>query len=425
MSGPKGESGIKGNKNEKRGKPLAFIRDLIDRYYAHDVARDGAALTYYLLFAIFPLLVFVSTLVGLMDLDIEETLTAMSRILPEQVLGIVGSYLEYVSTSPSRQLLVFSLIFSVWFPLRATSCLMHSVRKAYGVPQPPSMIGGTLRNLIFTLWLIVTIAASIVLTTVGRRALQFVSGLIHIPDQFINVWETLRFAVLGVIMLLVLVPLTVLVFSRFDRKYYLAGLAIIVLTTAAFFLHFESRRPQARELVILAVLCALAVASRAAFAAVPHFKPMLAIVMLTGIAFGPEAGFLCGAISGFASNFIFGQGPWTPWQMFAYGIGGLLAGLFAMWGILKKAPKGWKDVIILAVFGFFGILLVVGPLLDTSTFFTVATSYDAASVLAVYLAGVPVNCVHGAAVALTMLLFGKPLLERLQRIQIKYGMMEP
>ena len=56
MSGPKGESGIKGNKNEKRGKPLAFIRDLIDRYYAHDVARDGAALTYYLLFAIFPLL---------------------------------------------------------------------------------------------------------------------------------------------------------------------------------------------------------------------------------------------------------------------------------------------------------------------------------------------------------------------------------
>ena len=79
-----------------------------------------------------------------------------------------------------------------------------------------------------------------------------------------------------------------------------------------------------------AVLCALAVASRAAFAAVPHFKPMLAIVMLTGIAFGPEAGFLCGAISGFASNFIFGQGPWTPWQMFAYGIGGLLAGLFAL-----------------------------------------------------------------------------------------------
>lgn len=235
---------------------------------------------------------------------------------------------------------------------------------------------------------------------------------------------------LSLIIMVVLVPLAVWLSSRFQLRYYLSGLIIIVLTIAAFFLHFESRKPQARELVILAVLCALAVASRAAFIAVAHFKPMLAIIMLTGIAFGPEAGFLCGAISGFASNFIFGQGPWTPWQMFAYGIGGMLAGLFAMWGILKKAPrawrdKGWMDILGLAVFGFLCILLVVGPLLDTSTFFTMATSYSAAAVRAVYLAGVPVNCIHGTAVALTMLLFGKPLLDRLQRIKIKYGMMEP
>lgn len=230
---------------------------------------------------------------------------------------------------------------------------------------------------------------------------------------------------LSLAILVVLVPLAVWFFSRFDRKYYLSGLTVILLTMAAFFLHFESRKPQARELVILAVLCALAVGSRAAFAAVPHFKPMLAIVMLTGIAFGPESGFLCGAISGFASNFIFGQGPWTPWQMFAYGIAGLLAGLLAMWGVLKKKPKGWKDIIVLAVFGFLAILVIVGPLLDTSTFFTMATTYDTAAVLAVYAAGVPVNCIHGAAVALTMLLFGKPLLDRLRRIQIKYGMMEP
>lgn len=182
----------------------------MDRYYAHDVARDSAALTYYLLFATFPLLVFFSTLVGLMHLDIEGLLDSMSRILPEQVLGIVGSYLEYVSTSPSRQLLVFSLIFSIWFPMRSTSCLMHSVRKAYGMLQPPGLMGGTLRNLAFTLWLIVTIAASIVLTTVGRRALKFVSGLVRIPAGFIDLWGTLRFVALGVIMLLVLVPLNML-----------------------------------------------------------------------------------------------------------------------------------------------------------------------------------------------------------------------
>ena len=233
---------------------------------------------------------------------------------------------------------------------------------------------------------------------------------------------------LSLAIMVLLVPLAVVLFTRLKQSFYHSGLTIIVLTIAAFFLHFESRKPQARELVLLAVLCALAVASRAAFGFVPHFKPMLAIVMLTGIAFGPEAGFLCGAISGFASNFIFGQGPWTPWQMFAYGIGGMLAGLFALCGILKKSPRawrdgGWRDILGLTVFGFLCILLVVGPLLDTSTFFM--AGFSASSPLAIYLAGVPVNCVHGSAVALTMLLFGKPLLDRLRRIQIKYGMMEP
>ena len=222
---------------------------------------------------------------------------------------------------------------------------------------------------------------------------------------------------LSLAIMMLLVPLAVVLFTRLKQSFYLSGLTIIVLTIAAFFLHFESRKPQARE-----------VASRAVFGFVPHFKPMLAIVMLTGIAFGPEAGFLCGAISGFASNFIFGQGPWTPWQMFAYGIGGMLAGLFALCGILKKSPRawrdgGWRDILGLTVFGFLCILLVVGPLLDTSTFFM--AGFSASSPLAVYLAGVPVNCVHGSAVALTMLLFGKPLLDRLRRIQIKYGMMEP
>lgn len=229
---------------------------------------------------------------------------------------------------------------------------------------------------------------------------------------------------LSLTVILLLIPLAVWFFSRFDRKYYLSSLVIILLTVLAFFLHFESRKPQAREIVVLAVLAALAVAGRAAFIAVPFFKPMLAIVMLTGIAFGPESGFLCGAISAFASNFIFGQGPWTPWQMFAYGIAGLLAGLFTMWGVLKKEPKGWKDRIVMTVFGFLGIVVIVGPLLDTSTFFTLSTAYDTSSAAAIYLAGLPVNCIHGSAVALTMLLFGKPLLDRLKRIQVKYGMME-
>lgn len=229
---------------------------------------------------------------------------------------------------------------------------------------------------------------------------------------------------LRLLIILVLIPLAVWFFSRFDRRYYLSSLCVLLLTLLSFFLRFESRRPQARELVVLAVLSALSVASRAVFAAIPHFKPMLGIVMLTGVAFGPEAGFLCGAVSAFASNFIFGQGPWTPWQMFAYGVAGLLGGCFARWGLLRREPGRRVDCVILGVVGFFTILLLVGPLLDTSTLLTSVTVITPAAAAAVYLAGLPVNLTHGLAVGLTMALAGRPLLRMLRRIQVKYGMME-
>ena len=229
---------------------------------------------------------------------------------------------------------------------------------------------------------------------------------------------------LPLLILLIGVPLILLLCARFDRKYYVGGSAIILLTFLAFFLHFEGRKPQARELVLLAVMSALSVASRAVFAAIPHFKPMVAIIMLTGIALGPEAGFLSGALAGFVSNFIFGQGPWTPWQMFAYGVGGLLAGLFARWGVLKRAPKKAKDLALLGLFGFLAVVCVVGPLLDTCTLITMAAVISNTSAGAVYLSGLPINVIHGGATAVTLVLAGKPLLGKLTRIQVKYGMME-
>ena len=197
-------------KTGKHLKPFTLVKDLFDRYYGHDVARDGAALTYYLLFAIFPLLIFISTLVGLMNLDIEELMSTVSHILPDQVAGIMRSYLEYVSTSPSRQLLVFSLIFSIWFPMRATSCLLHSLRKAFNMGPPRKMLLNQLAILLFTVWLILSIGLTLLLVTVGRRALEFVSGLIALPQGFIDLWSYLRFIVLGVVMFLMLTVLYML-----------------------------------------------------------------------------------------------------------------------------------------------------------------------------------------------------------------------
>ena len=230
--------------------------------------------------------------------------------------------------------------------------------------------------------------------------------------------------ILPYLLLLAAIPLTLLLCARLNRKYYVGSSIILLLTFLAFFLRFENRKPRARELVLLAVMSALAVASRVIFAALPHFKPMMAIIMLTGIVLGPEAGFLSGTLSTLVSNFIFGQGPWTPWQMFAYGVGGLLAGLIARWGILKREPKKAADLAVLGIFGFLSVACIVGPLLDTCTLVTMAAVINTGSAAAVYLSGLPVNLMHGGATLVTLILIGKPLLGKLTRVQIKYGMME-
>ncbi|MEG0911482.1 MAG: ECF transporter S component, partial [Ruthenibacterium sp.] len=148
----------------------------------------------------------------------------------------------------------------------------------------------------------------------------------------------------------------------------------------------------------------------------PHFKPLVAIVMITGVAFGAEAGFLTGAVSGFVSNFIFGQGPLTPWQMFAFGMAGFLAGLLFQKGLLHKNNRS------LCVFGGAAVLLLVGPLLDTGALFMMTSVLTPESAAAVYLSGLPVNVLHALATVVTLRLVSRPMFEKLDRIQLKYGM---
>jgi len=216
----------------------------------------------------------------------------------------------------------------------------------------------------------------------------------------------------------VLIP-AALLFGRAlpGRGYYLTSTLVIIFILIPFFLAFEGRKPQARELVLIAVLCALAVASRAAFAWLPHFKPIFGVIIIAGIAVGPQAGFLVGAIGAFASNFFFGQGPWTPWQMLAYGMCGLIAGLF-----YYRKNRLPKDPLSLGLFGFVVVLLVVCPLLDTSTVMTSLTVFTPASVIAVYTTAILTNLIQAGCTMLTLLILSKPLLVKLERIIVKYGL---
>jgi len=217
---------------------------------------------------------------------------------------------------------------------------------------------------------------------------------------------------------LVLIPGTLFLGTRLTgRWYYLTSTLIIVEVMAPFFLAFETRRPQARELVTLAVMCALAVASRVVVL-LPQFKPMTGIIMITGIALGPEAGFVTGAVGAFASNFFFSQGPWTPWQMMAYGLSGFLAGAL----FHRRFPV--RNPVALGIFGFAAIVTVVGPLLDCCTVFTVSSHLSWKYAAAVFAAGVVYNVQHGIACGVTLLVLSGPLLAKLERLQKKYGMMD-
>ena len=227
--------------------------------------------------------------------------------------------------------------------------------------------------------------------------------------------------IVSLLVLLVLIPATLYLGTHLrGRWYYLTSTLVILEAVAPFFFLFEARRPQARELVILAVMAALAVAGRVAIP-IPNFKAITGIVMITGMAFGPQAGFMTGAISAFASNFFYAQGPWTPWQMLSYGMGGFLAGLL-FYGRIWKNPR--VTYLIQVVFAFVSVVLAVGPLLDACTVFTTGSRFSWSFVFAVLAAGFPHNMIHGLSCAATVLLLSKPLLSKLDRLKTKYGMLQ-
>ena len=143
---------------------------------------------------------------------------------------------------------------------------------------------------------------------------------------------------IGLIMFLAFVPLVLFILvHKFHGKHdVVISLLILAYATIPFFMVFEGRHPQAREIMVIAVMAALGVAGRSAFFMIGSFKPIAAIVIITGVSLGGEAGFLCACLIMMISNMFFGQGPWTPWQMFSYGMIGYLAGILFRKGFSKQ-----------------------------------------------------------------------------------------
>ncbi len=222
-------------------------------------------------------------------------------------------------------------------------------------------------------------------------------------------------------LILLLIPLTLYIGIYYIgiRQYYAISLAVLIECMIPFFMIFEGRKPQARELVTISVLCAIGIAGRAVFFMLPQFKPVAAVTIISGIAFGGETGFLVGAVTMLASNILFSQGSWTPFQMFAMGIVGFIAGILFRKGLIRRTR------ISMCIFGALSVILIYGGIMNpASALIWGSKTLNFKIIMTYYLTGFPMDLIHASATVIFLWFGGLPMLEKLDRIKIKYGLTE-
>ena len=221
---------------------------------------------------------------------------------------------------------------------------------------------------------------------------------------------------LMVIIVPVILYLSVRIFH--GRRYMVCSLIVVVAAMLPFFMMFEGRKPKAREIMVISVLAAIGVAGRAAFFMLPSFKPIAAIVVLTGVSFGGEAGFLVGCMIMMISNIFMGHGPWTPWQMFALGLLGFISGLVFRKDIRTKTQRA-----LLCLYGALSTFFIYGGIMDSAYVLMAGSEPTLAALLAAYASGLPFNLIFAGATVVFLLVLTRPILNKLRRIKKKYGLL--
>lgn len=223
----------------QKSRPLRALDMLAHNLMEHNVPRNAAALAYYLLFAIFPLLIFISNLLGMLKLDVPQITRVLTAVLPADILNLLTAYLNYVSHTSSHTLMWFSLVFSVWFPMRAARGLMDDVRRAHQLARPGHPILYLAKQLLFTLVLLVVIVLTLLLSTISPRLLDYLlnrSSLLKRlnMDVLLALWHYLRFAVAGLVMLSMLAALYILPHDRRPRiRSILPGVLLAIVAWLA------------------------------------------------------------------------------------------------------------------------------------------------------------------------------------------------
>lgn len=215
------------------------------------------------------------------------------------------------------------------------------------------------------------------------------------------------------ISLLILSVLILILMGTFSsQNYLLFSFVFLVLTLGVYFWKFEKSAHTSREIVFIAIICALAVVGRIIFSAIPSVKPELFILILGAIVSGPETGFLMGTIIALTSNMYFGQGAWTPWQMFALGVIGLISGLMS-----SRQPKTWQLVIWGFLTGF-----IMGWIMDVYYIIGFVNPITVKSILTSIAASFYFDFVHAIFTGVLVLLVGQRWIRLFGSYKNKYDL---
>ena len=226
----------------------------------------------------------------------------------------------------------------------------------------------------------------------------------------------LKRRVATIFMVLLGIGLLLLTFI-WKNSYIILSFGLVMVTVCLFFLRFEQRRVEPRELVLLAVLAAIAAAARIPFAAIPNVQPTTFIIMMSGYVFGAESGFMIGAVAALASNMILGQGPWTPWQMIAWGLVGLTAGLFRRFLFHR-----WGQIIFGFVWAYlFGVIMNMWGIMSLGGS---GTPITLKAILIYFAASLTFDTFHAVSNLVFILVFGNTWIKILTRFKVKYGLLE-
>lgn len=189
--------------------------------------------------------------------------------------------------------------------------------------------------------------------------------------------------------------------------------AILILLVSVLFC-FEKSRPKPHELVLMAQLSVISVCARAVFSVVPYFNPVMALLIVWGTVLGAQKGFVIGVLTAFAGNFIFGQGIWTVFQCFSWGICGAVFGFLGKAGFLSSSFWTKKERCAACAVSFFMIVFVTGPVSDLSSFVAAGVK-DFQTLKLIFAGGFFFNVTLALSTAATLFFCANPLLRILKR----------